>query len=166
MAILRKISDRLERVLWIVGASFLVVGAIIMVMEIFSRNIWAVSLIWAEEFTRYLTIWAVFLLAGPLVKHGVHVRVVALYTRLSPSARRRIGIFICCLGVVLCLLCAVWGSQFMAMLIESKAKSITGTPLHPWTWQLPLIVGLGIAVFYFCEHLIFVLKGGEFFGQK
>lgn len=166
MVTLKTISDYLERKLYAISAIFIVVATLLIVMEIFSRNILVRSIVWSEEVTRYLTISAVFLLVGPLTKRGIHINVTLIYNRLPLAIAKYASILVCCLGISMCALLTIWGGRLMAMYIQTKSKSITGSALHPWVWQFPLIVGMGVATFYFCEQLILNLKGGQFIQQS
>jgi len=121
-----------------------------MATEVLCRNVFSVSIIWAEETTRYLTLAGVFLLVGPLLKDGSHIKVVFVYTLLPAKSQRIIDSFMSILGVVICCFCALSSKNFIDLLVDVEARSISGTPFHPWTWQLPVIIGFVLGAVFFC----------------
>lgn len=52
---------------------------------------------WAEEVTRYTSIWMVFLASGLGVRYGVHLHVDLLTSRLPSAAQRFLSILACIL---------------------------------------------------------------------
>ena len=54
---------------------------------------------WAEEVTRYTSIWMVFLASGLGVRYGVHLHVDLLTARLPTEAQRILSIFACVLMI-------------------------------------------------------------------
>lgn len=80
------LANRLTELILIPVAAFL---AIVLIAAVFSRYVFNVSIVTATEMTRLAFVWGVFLGAAAGVSRGVHVRVVAVVSRL-PQALRRI----------------------------------------------------------------------------
>jgi TRAP-type C4-dicarboxylate transport system permease small subunit len=52
------------------------------------------GLYWAEEVTRYVSIWMVFLVSGLAVRYGVHLHVDLVTTHLPAKVQRALLIFV------------------------------------------------------------------------
>jgi TRAP-type C4-dicarboxylate transport system permease small subunit len=157
LALFRKIIGYIDSFLLVVSVVCIVSASIIMAVSVLWRDLLSLSLVWAEEVTRYVTICAVFFLVGPLVRKGMHIRIVFLYVLFSPRLQKILDAFICCLGMFVCTACVIWSKEFIDLLIDVGAKSISGTPLDPWTWQIPVIVGMGIGVVSFLDEFFRIL---------
>jgi TRAP-type C4-dicarboxylate transport system permease small subunit len=160
MLFARKLLEYIDKILLFASVASIVLASMIMAISVFWRDLLTISLVWAEEVTRYLTITAVFLLLGPLVRNGMHIRIVFLYVLLSRKVQKLLDAFVCCLGIFLCAACLVWSKDFIDLLVDVGARSISGTPLHPWTWQMPVIVGMGIGAISFLDELLRLLGVG------
>lgn len=149
-----KVAEKVDKVFFIIAICCLLLGCFIMVLEVASRDIFGISLVWAEETTRYFTIMAVFLIIGPLVKQNAHIRVIFLFERLSKKYREILDVVLSFIGAFTCVICFLSSAKFVAILSLIGAKSISGTPFHPWTWQIPAFIGMGFGVLYFlCNAL-------------
>lgn len=153
---------------WSAGIATIIIliGCLIMVVEVISRDIFDVSFIWAEETTRYLTISGVFLLVGPLFREGMHVKVAFLYEAFSKKTKRLLDLFHCLLSLLVCTYCIVASKDLLTLLYKIGAKSISGTIFHPWTWQLPLITGFSIASLIIMADLINTIVKNDSLGNK
>jgi len=60
----------------------------VLIVAVFSRYVFQLSIVTATEMTRLAFVWGVFLGAAAGVKRGAHVRVVALVSRLPASLGR------------------------------------------------------------------------------
>ena len=159
MALLHKISDRLEKVLIIICGVCLISGTLMMLAEVSVRYVAAVSIFWAEEFVRFVNIWFVFLLVGPLAKRAGHLRVTALFNRYSQAIRKHLTVFYSALNIIICILLVWWGVKLTHLLLEMGVKSVTGSVFHPWLWRLSIPVSMAIAVFFLIEYLLSPFKG-------
>lgn len=84
---LERLEGRVEiAIKWIVVA-LLAALCINVFVQVILRYIFLYSSRWTLEFSRYLMIWAVLLVAGPALKHGFLVGVDTLVERLRPRAR-------------------------------------------------------------------------------
>lgn len=52
---------------------------------------------WAEEITRYVSVWMVFLAAALGIRYGVHLHVDLVIAALPPNVRRAASVLICAL---------------------------------------------------------------------
>jgi C4-dicarboxylate transporter DctQ subunit len=55
------------------------------------------GLYWAEEITRYTSIWVVFLASGLTIRYGVHFRVDLLVAKLPARMQAAIAVIVCLL---------------------------------------------------------------------
>lgn len=67
------------------------------------RYLSTVSLVWAEELSRYLMIWLTFLGIGPVLRFGGHVAVDSLLVSLSDAQQRIARLIVAVLVVAFCL---------------------------------------------------------------
>lgn len=77
-----------ERAIRAIAAVSMAVIVVVMVVQVVARYLFNSSLIWAEEFCRYLLIWQTFLFVGLAYERGelVCVEVVPLMFRPRPRA--------------------------------------------------------------------------------
>jgi TRAP-type C4-dicarboxylate transport system permease small subunit len=67
--------------------------------------------VWVLETTEYILVWFTFLAAAWILKQEGHVKVEILVSRLNPRVQALLGIITSIIGVVLCSLLIVYGSQ-------------------------------------------------------
>ncbi len=66
----------------------------VLIVAVFSRYVFQLSIVTATEMTRLAFVWGVFLGAAAGVKRGAHVRVVALVSRLPAVAGRLVPVVV------------------------------------------------------------------------
>lgn len=109
------------------AALVVVLAAMVLVYtaSFLSRYLPAVgSLNWAEELTRFLHVWAVFLAYGHLVRRRGHIATDVLSSRLPVPARRMLQI---CAEVMLAILSVVlvwYGTQMVILNADQQAPSL------------------------------------------
>jgi len=84
----RRLSEVWDRFETIVGGLFLTLSVSIVVIEIFGRNLFSVSMIGADEIASFAVIWSVFFTASIGVKKNIHVRIDVLFLVLPNKAAR------------------------------------------------------------------------------
>ena len=72
-------ANRLTELILVPVVGFL---ALVLIVSVFSRYVFQLSIVTTTEMTRIAFVWGVFLGAAAGVSRGVHVRVVALVSRL------------------------------------------------------------------------------------
>lgn len=106
---LERLENRVETAIkWIVVV-LLAVLCVNVFVQVILRYVFLYSSRWTLEFSRYLMIWAVLLVAGPALKHGFLVGVDTLVERLHPRPRIWVA----------CLLRAVMGVLSATIILQS-----------------------------------------------
>ena len=158
ITVIHRLCDGLEKALETICGACLIAGTVMMLVEINFRYIVGVSVIWAEEFVRFVNIWFVFLFVGPLARRASHLSVTALYAHFPRTIRRSLKIFFPLLNIAVCILLVWWGIYLVYFLLEMGMKSATGTIFHPWTWRLSIPVSMAIAIFFIVDYLLTYLR--------
>ena len=100
MKVLKFIDEQLEK--W-----FLIVSLIVMVLVTFMQIVlrwFNAATVWAEEFSRYVMLYQVWVGASYAVHEGAHIRITALIGKLSGGRRRGMDLVV----LTLWLLFALW----------------------------------------------------------
>ena len=61
---------------------------LVMIVQVFCRDVLRVSVSWTDELTRYFFIWAIFLGSALAQRTREHIRITVLVDRLSPRLRK------------------------------------------------------------------------------
>lgn len=80
---------------------------------------------WAEEVTRYLCIWMVFLASGLGVRYGVHLHVDLLTAKLPAPVQRTLTILSCLLMMVFEVVLLYWGGVVALSNMDQQSSSLT-----------------------------------------
>ena len=100
MKVLKFIDEQFEK--W-----FLIVSLIVMVLVTFMQIVlrwFNAATVWAEEFSRYVMLYQVWVGASYAVHEDAHIRITALIGKLSGSRRRGMDLVV----LTLWLLFALW----------------------------------------------------------
>lgn len=100
MKVLKFIDEQFEK--W-----FLIVSLIVMVLVTFMQIVlrwFNVATVWAEEFSRYVMLYQVWVGASYAVHEDAHIRITALIGKLSGGRRRGMDLVV----LTLWLLFALW----------------------------------------------------------
>lgn len=100
MKVLKFIDEQLEK--W-----FLIVSLIVMVLVTFMQIVlrwFNAATVWAEEFSRYVMLYQVWVGASYAVHEDAHIRITALIGKLSGGRRRGMDLVV----LTLWLLFALW----------------------------------------------------------
>ncbi len=145
---------------WIdqVSIAFIVVTmvgmSLIVVAQVFWRHVLGSSIDSADELSRLLFVWAMFLAVPHGVKYGVHVGIDLLLTYLKPGMREAVFRFTSAAGAILMI------TVFIASWIATGEK---------WQQLMPTLP-ITSAVFYICIlissihsalHLMLYALGGS-----
>ena len=82
---LRRWYDRVVTTLVVVAVTVMLGAALVGTVSRYLTFLPSIS--WGEEVTRFAGIWSVFLVAGLTIRHGAHLGVDFLTTRLPPRVR-------------------------------------------------------------------------------
>lgn len=79
------VANRITELILVPLVAFL---ALVLIVSVFSRYVFQLSIVTSVEMVRLAFVWGVFLGAAAGVKRAVHVRVVALVSRFPVALRR------------------------------------------------------------------------------
>jgi len=109
------------------------------------------SLSWAEEVSRYLFVWIVFLAAAIAVDKGSHIAVDSLQGALGERARAVLQIALgVCIGVFLVVV--TWKSLSLARLAMIERAPASGVPLG--LVQMAMPIGMVLMLLYTARGIL------------
>lgn len=118
---------------------------LLLCFEVFGRY-FAPSILpdWGSEIVIYLTVWALFLVAGELALDGGHVNADFVVERLDPVWKRRLGLVATIGGLVFSLtfLWYGWAVVDFAHMLGEEGESTLRFP--KWLYYLALPIGMAL----------------------
>jgi TRAP-type C4-dicarboxylate transport system permease small subunit len=144
MKLLRKGFDSFFEI----GALAAFCGMLLAVLvQVFANYFLALPTEWAEELSRFLCVWTVFLASASAVKKGAHITINVVLRSLSGGARLLVTLFLEII-TALFLLCVFWGS--ISVMGSSYNVLATGLEISMSYFYLGLVVGsFGMLVYLF-----------------
>jgi TRAP-type C4-dicarboxylate transport system permease small subunit len=135
------------------GIELLLAGLIAMisatlVLEVVFRYLLTHSLLWAEEFSRFLFLWTAFIGAAVAVGRGMHFSLRTLADALPPAPRRVAGIASVLAVGALALLLVVEGWR-LAHLAAPQMSTVLG--ISRFWFYLAIPVGGALMLLYLPE---------------
>jgi TRAP-type C4-dicarboxylate transport system permease small subunit len=104
-----RLASRVDWTLEQLAGLLLLALAAVTLAQVFSRYLFAVSLVWVEEGARFLFTWVIWLGAAVALRRGQHIAFTFLVDRLAPRPRALLGSVIDLLVVGFLVLLAVQG---------------------------------------------------------
>jgi TRAP-type C4-dicarboxylate transport system permease small subunit len=148
----------LYRAAEILGAVFLVLIGLLIVSQVFARLIGRIVQ-GADELAGYCMAASFFLMLGPALRRGSHIRVGVLVERLQGGARRAMELV--CLAFATAL-SGYFAFYWLRMTWDSYDFGDLGQgvlPIPLWIPQAAMAVGLVILVVALVDDLVAVLQG-------
>jgi TRAP-type C4-dicarboxylate transport system permease small subunit len=133
-----------EKILNFMMAFFLGLMGIFIFGNVVLRYFFNSGITWAEEFSRFLFVWLVFLGALGAFKDNSHLGFTSLVQRL-PSGLKKIVYIISNVIVVGCLWILLDGSLEMTTLTMDSFAPSTGLPIA-YMYAVGILTGVGMAV--------------------
>ncbi|GAB3453546.1 TRAP transporter small permease [Actinophytocola sediminis] len=132
--------------------SCLVAVVLILLWQVFSREILADSPTWSEETARVLLVWIGFLAAAIGFREGSHIAITFIVDRFPEPLRRGVEWLTIGLVVLFGLYLIVQGSQFVA---DTRHATLPGTGLP----RSVLYVAMPLAGFMIVLYMVLRLAG-------
>ena len=139
-----RLIDRISDALATLAAwMFFAIGGMIL-WEVATRYLFNAPTIWAEELARFFQIWALYLAAAAVLRHGSMIRIGLLIDRLGPRLRAAAEVF--SLAVVAAFSAvACWYGGWIAW--DSWATGrMSGTMLNVPHWMTEIAIPVGFAI--------------------
>ena len=124
-------------------------------IQVFARYIFQYPTPWAEESSRLLNVWAVFLAAAWAAKKGTHITIRAILDRLPSNWQRGATLVINAIVSVL-LLAVFWGS--LVMMKSSYTMYSTAIHIRMTYFYLALAIGSFAMFCYYIGWIVSTLK--------
>lgn len=145
---------------WLRRVSLVLLGLLVavVVLNVVMRYVFSESLLWANELSRYLTIWFALLMSAALINTDDHLNVGIIYDRLSTSMQYRIQVSMTTLYAVLGL---VWVYFGVGYALEAGFRA-TAPALNfqlVWVYSVLPISGIFVTLFAFARLLRVVVLG-------
>jgi TRAP-type C4-dicarboxylate transport system permease small subunit len=164
MAIIKALSDGMEKVLKMSGLVALSLMVAMIFFNIVSRAIFEETFGVTEEWPVWLMIWSVFVFIGLDIKEKAHISVDLIPDMLKGNKRIIYNIFISIIMIVfgILFLYACWSDVVMAKMIH--VSTITSIPVPLWIVKLCMPLGMLFFLFHSIEKLMIeiqTLRGGD-----
>jgi len=135
---------------------FLVLLTIILVVvaiaQILLRNLFSITLLWAEPVVRMLVLWTAFMGALVAVRENRHIRIDALLRLLSADQRRYVDIVVHLFNASVCGLLAVIAVDFVH---DEYTYDMRGAlDLPTWIFQLIFPLAFGVMSWRFLRQCL------------
>jgi len=158
----RRLSEVWDRFETIVGGLFLTLSVSIVVIEIFGRNLFSVSMIGADEIASFAVIWSVFFTASIGVKKNIHVRIDVLFLVLPNKAARLLDALGTALSLAFTsyLTYSGWALVQESLMLGEMTMTMLRLPL--WIPQSIIPVGGFLLSIRLLQRLIFLLTSTEY----
>ena len=130
-------------------ALFLALMGLLIFTNVALRYLFNSGLTWAEELSRFLFVWTVFLGAIGALKDNNHLGFTSLVKKLSPSGKK-----ICFIVSNLLVLSTLWvlfqGSLKLTMMTSHTLSPATGIPLS-YMYVIGIISSVGMFLVVCCN---------------
>lgn len=143
----------------VVGAVLLMAMAVIILVAVYRRYVAGASLMWAEEATRYLAVWLVFVVIGAAHRFGGHVRIGVALERLPPRTRA-VGELVAEIALVVLAATVGWFGLDIATnnLERGQTSPALGVPMGLVYLAVP--IGMGLMLLQAIERLLLLAFAG------
>ena len=138
-----RLAFKILKFVEISGAIAVLALVSLLFVNIIAREVFSISLVWANEMCLILFSWAVFLGAGVAFGHGARIRFTFLADKLATSSQKILNVFITWFGFSLLLVMLYIGSQVVTLNWNQRLTSVDATAAWQWA-SLP--VGILVAL--------------------
>jgi len=113
--------DKLEE--YLISISLLIIISVLFA-NVIGRYFFLHSIAWAEELSRYLNIWAVFIGVSAGVKKGVHIGIPAFVNLVIPEREKKAAVILAeIIALSFCVFIAYYGYKLSVAQFEMKQYS-------------------------------------------
>ena len=122
---------------------FFVIGGML-VYEVAARYLFNAPTVWAEELSRFLQVWAVYLATASVLRHRQMIRIGMLVDRLPAAARSLMDALGLLFIAAFAILGAWYGAVIAADSIHLGRTTATMLDVPMWTTEVAIPVGLSL----------------------
>jgi len=147
------------------GLIILILGVMVLLsfLQVIMRNFFDTGILWGDIFLRHLVLWVGFVGASLATREEKHIN-IDLLTRLIPQRTVPFAkILIDVTSVIVCLVLAKAGWEFVSMEIEANTTVFLNVP----SWYFEIIIPVGFAlialrfIFKIIEQIISMISKKE-----
>lgn len=152
MRVLAKISDAIAKISNVV-ASVMVFGvAAVLLVQVIMRYVFHSGFVWSDIFARYITIWAVMLIANVLIKEDALIT-VDFFDNMWPEKMKQVRqVVYQFIFILLLLILIITGFHLVN---ANWTNNIVGVKI-PWAWAY-MAIPLGCCCMLY-QYLYLMLK--------
>jgi TRAP-type C4-dicarboxylate transport system permease small subunit len=148
----------LEKLLDFALGTFLALMGILILSNVFLRYVFNSGITWAEEVSRILFVWLIFLGAIGALKDNNHLGFTSLVQRMPPTLKK-ITYIVSNILVVCCLWIMFTGSLEMTVMTRHTLFPATGIPVA-YTYGVGILVSSAmLIIILFNLYKAFFVKG-------
>ena len=138
-----KIDAMLRLVL--IGAMFLM--SVIVIIQVLARYFFSYSFDAADELAKLCFVWSIFLAIPFGVKHGLHVGIDLIASRLSPAVQNILFRALCVLSLVLC---GIVAHVTLVVILEKWDEMMPTLNFTSSIQYIPVFIAMVQSVFHLC----------------
>lgn len=153
---MRNFGGKISRLLGYLIASFLALMAIFVFGNVILRYFFHSGWTWAEEISRILFIWLIFLGSILAFKDNEHLGVDTLVKKLSPNGQKILYV-VNCLIILVTLGMTLHGSWYLTLLNVDQSTPALGIP-YAYVYSSGIVVSIGMG-FIVAVNLYMLLTG-------
>lgn len=158
MKFLKSFFDRLNTVLNIVMASFLLVSIVVIGIQVFTRYVLSYTPPWSEELARYLNVWITMLGIGVVLRRNEHIRLDYLDTVLKEKGKKTAKSIMDGLSILLTSVFLIFLAYGGFKILNAAARQIApGLKISMVFIYYAVPIGSIIAILYILEKIIIAI---------
>ncbi|WP_059103025.1 TRAP transporter small permease [Shouchella shacheensis] len=143
---MKAIMNGMEYVLMRLAALFFIVFVVCIILQLVSRYVPNITILWAAEVATYAFVWTVFLGAAVMVKHQEHFKVDFLFDKLSGLSLLIVQLISHVLIAAFGLMMTVYGSMLAKLFWEWTVNTLPELQ-QGYLWLVLPISGVAMMIF-------------------
>lgn len=121
-------------------------------------RLWFTALVWSEELTRYLMVWATFLGASCVYRRMGHINVTIIRDLFPKSVQTLLQVVCHLLCAAFFITAVLYGIDYMGV----QSRQLSAALRIPMSWvYLAIPIGCGIMMFHVAALLLKMLPGND-----
>ena len=137
----------------------IIFSSLLLFVNVVMRYIFLLPIYWAEELSRYLMVWVIFIGASQVtLKGGGHIAVDIVPRLLSPRANKILAFLVNLIGIFFTLVLIYFSfRQMMRVKIAHQVSPAMELPM--WIAYLSIPLGMFFMLIRYIQQMVFRLQG-------
>jgi C4-dicarboxylate transporter DctQ subunit len=158
MRFLRWLDAGLQRVEKNFLAWAMIFSSLLLFLNVVLRYVFLLPIYWAEELSRYLMVWMIFIGASQVTLRGGHIAVDIVPRLISKRANTALSFLVNFLCIFFSVLLAYFSyKQMMRVKLAHQVSPAMELPM--WIAYLAIPLGTVLMLFRYIQQIIFRLQG-------